>query len=228
MTRILVVDDEARITQSLALNLEARGYEVTIAATARDALAAATAEHPDAVILDLGLPDGSGHDVVVALRERCDMPILILSVRDGERDKVKALEAGADDYVTKPFGMNELVARLRAALRRHQRAEESPTIVTDHFTIDLDERTATVGGAVVRLTPTEWAVLDALARQPGRLVTQDQVLAHVWPGARHDTAALRVHLTHLRRKLEPDPSRPRHIVTDTGVGYRFVVGTAAL
>jgi two-component system KDP operon response regulator KdpE len=223
MTRILVVDDESRITQSLSLNLEARGFEVTVAATGHDALTAAASLHPDAVVLDLGLPDMSGHQVVVTLRERSDVPIVILSVRDAERDKVAALDAGADDYVTKPFSMNELVARLRAALRRRQPVGTASVVTTDHFTLDLDDRTAVVGGEPVRLTPTEWAILDALARQPGRLVTQDQVLKSVWPNGASDTSALRVHLTHLRRKLEPDPARPTYILTDAGVGYRFAV-----
>lgn len=226
MSRILVVDDEARITQSLSLNLEARGYDVTVAATGRDALDAAASLHPDAVILDLGLPDMSGHDVVITLRQRSTVPIVILSVRDGERDKVAALDAGADDYVTKPFSMNELVARLRAALRRHTPVGTSSVITTPHFTLDLDDRTALVDGEAVRLTPTEWSVLDALARQPGRLVTQEQILKAVWPNGASDTSALRVHLTHLRRKLEPDPTRPTYILTDAGVGYRFVVPTA--
>lgn len=225
MSRILVVDDEARITQSLSLNLEARGYDVTVAATGRDALDAAASLHPDAVILDLGLPDMSGHDVVIALRQRSTVPIVILSVRDGERDKVAALDAGADDYVTKPFSMNELVARLRAALRRHTPVGTSSVITTPHFTLDLDDRTALVAGESVRLTPTEWSVLDALARHPGRLVTQEQILKAVWPNGASDTSALRVHLTHLRRKLEPDPTRPTYILTDAGVGYRFVVPT---
>ena len=224
MTRILVVDDEARITQSLALNLEARGYEVTIAVNGHDALDAAATCRPDCVILDLGLPDMSGHQVVAALRDLSDVPIVILSVRDSDRDKVAALDAGADDYVTKPFSMNELVARVRAALRRHQPTRAPSIITTPQFVIDLEERTAVVQGKPTRLTPTEWAVLDVLARQPGKLVTQAQLLTAVWPNGAQDTSALRVHLAHLRRKIEPDPTRPKHLITDTGVGYRFLIG----
>ena len=222
MTRVLVVDDELRITQSLALNLEARGYDVDVAATGGDALRLAAARRPDAVVLDLGLPDVSGLQVVQALRAWTDVPILILSVRDGERDKVAALDAGADDYVTKPFGMNELVARLRAALRRHLPAEATAVVETAHFRLDLDDRTALAAGAPVKLTPTEWSILDALVRHPGRLVTQPQILRAVWGDGATDTGALRVHLTHVRRKLEPDPTRPVYLVTEAGVGYRFL------
>jgi len=222
VTRILVVDDEPRITQSLALNLEARGYQIDVAATGADAVRLAASVRPDALILDLGLPDIPGLQVVTTLRAWTDVPILILSVRDGERDKVAALDAGADDYVTKPFGMNELVARLRAALRRHQPADAGTRVETRHFVLDLDDRTAVVAGSAVKLTPTEWAILDALARHPAKLVTQAQILRAVWGDEATDTGALRVHLTHLRRKLEPDPTRPVHLVTEAGVGYRFL------
>ena len=222
MTRILVVDDEPRITQSLALNLEARGYDVDVAGTGADAMRLAAARRPDAVVLDLGLPDIAGLQVVMALRAWTDTPILILSVRDGERDKVAALDAGADDYVTKPFGMNELVARLRAALRRHHSADAVTRVETGHFVLDLDDRTAVVAGTAVKLTPTEWSILDALARHPAKLVTQAQILRAVWGDEATDTGALRVHLTHLRRKLEPDPTRPVYVVTEAGVGYRFL------
>ena len=222
MTRVLVVDDEPRITQSLALNLEARGFEVQLAATGHEALQAFATRTPDAVVLDLGLPDVSGLQVLAGVRARSDVPVLILTVRDGERDKVAALEAGADDYVTKPFGMNELVARLRAALRRHQSPTGRMFVRTAHFTLDLDDRTATVAETPVRLTPTEWQILDVLVRHAGRLVTQAQMLRSVWADEATDTGALRVHLTHIRRKLEPDPARPTYFTTEAGVGYRFV------
>jgi len=224
VTRILVVDDEAQIRRALSVNLSARGYDVDLAETGEQALAHAAAHHPDLVLLDIGLPGIDGIAVVEGLRGWTSVPIIILSVRDGEADKVRALDAGADDYVTKPFGINELLARLRAALRRHHPAPEQPLVETMAFTLDLAEKqVVTVGGERPHLTPTEWAIVEALARHPGRLVTQRQLLQQVWgPQYEHETNYLRVHLAAIRKKLEPEPGRPRYFVTEPGIGYRFV------
>ena len=227
MTRILVVDDEPNIRRALAVNLRARGFDVDLAETGEQALHLAAADHPDLVLLDLGLPGIDGIEVVQGLRGWTDVPIIVLSVRDAERDKVLALDAGADDYVTKPFGMDELLARLRATLRRAQPAPEEPIVLTPHFTIDLAAKTATSAvdggeGTVVHLTPTEWGIVELLVRHPGRLVTQRQVLQRVWgPQYEKETNYLRVHLAAIRRKLEPEPARPRYFLTEPGMGYRF-------
>jgi two-component system KDP operon response regulator KdpE len=223
MTRILVVDDEAQIRKALSVNLTARGYEVDLAATGEEALAQAAAHHPDLVLLDVGLPGIDGVEVVEGLRGWTTVPIIMLSVRDSEADKVAALDAGADDYVTKPFGMNEVLARLRAALRRHQPVPEQPVVGTAAFSLDLAQKTATFAdGEHAHLTPTEWAIVEALVRHPGRLVTQRQLLQQVWgPQYEHETNYLRVHLAAIRKKLEPEPGRPRYFVTEPGIGYRF-------
>jgi len=223
MTRILVVDDEAQIRKALSVNLTARGYEVDLAASGEEALAHAAAHHPDLVLLDIGLPGIDGVAVVEGLRGWTTVPIIMLSVRDDEADKVRALDAGADDYVTKPFGMNEVLARLRAALRRHQPAPEQPMVTTEAFVIDLAQKTATLpNGEHVHLTPTEWSIVEALVRHPGRLVTQRQLLQQVWgPQYEHETNYLRVHLAAIRKKLEPEAGRPRYFVTEPGIGYRF-------
>ncbi len=227
MTRVLVVDDEPQILRTLATNLSARGYEVHTAATGEDALAKAARHHPDVVVLDLGLPGIDGIEVVIGLRGWTQVPIIILSVRDGEPDKVAALDAGADDYVTKPFGMNELLARLRAAERRSQPAgPEEAVLATEDFTIDLvSKRVARTDGdepVEVRLTPTEWHLVEVLVRNEGKLVSQRQLLQEVW-GPQYGTESnyLRVYLAQLRRKLEPEPSRPRYFITEPGMGYRF-------
>jgi two-component system, OmpR family, KDP operon response regulator KdpE len=225
VTRVLVVDDEAQIRRALAVNLKARGYDVDLAATGRDALRQAAAEHPDVVLLDLGLPDIDGTEVVLGLRGWTEVPIIVLSVRDGEPDKVAALDAGADDYVTKPFGMDELLARLRAAVRRYQPTPESAVITTPDFTIDLGAGQATRNGEVVHLTPTEWGLVEQLVRNPGRLLTQRYLLQQVWgPQYERETNYLRVYMAQLRRKLEPDPARPRYFMTEAGMGYRFQTG----
>ena len=222
-TRILVVDDEPAIRRALAANLRARGYEADLAASGEEALSLAAARHPDLVLLDLGLPGMGGIDVIHGLRGWTTVPIVILSARETERDKVAALDAGADDYVTKPFGMDELFARLRAALRRHQPLPEEPVVATADFTLDLVNRTAVnVAGTDCRLTPTEWQIVEVLVRHPGQLVTQRQLLQHIWNApVEIDTNLLRVHLTHIRRKLEPDPHSPRYLLTVFGVGYRL-------
>ena len=222
-TRVLVVDDEAPILRALATNLRARGYTVDVAGTGEDALVLAARHRPDAVILDLGLPGISGIEVIEGLRGWTAVPILILSAREAEHEKVAALDAGADDYVTKPFGMDELLARLRASLRRNAPAPESALVVTDDFTVDLAaKRVRSGGGDEVRLTPTEWGLVEVLVRNAGKLVSQRQLLQDVWgPQYGEETNYLRVHMAHIRRKLEPDPSRPRYFVTEPGMGYRF-------
>jgi two-component system KDP operon response regulator KdpE len=221
--RVLVVDDEPQIRRALAVNLKARGYDVDQAASGEEALHLAAARHPDVVLLDLGLPGVDGLDVIRGLRGWTTVPIVVLSVREAEADKVAALDLGADDYLTKPFGMDELLARLRAALRRsHPPADEEPVVETPDFRVDLAARRASAAGEEVHLTPTEWSILDVLLRHPGRLVSQRQLLQQVWgPTYERETNYLRVYLAQLRRKLEPDPARPRYLITEPGMGYRF-------
>ncbi len=224
MTRVLVVEDEPGLRKALGINLRARDYEVTLASNGRTALTAASNAPPDVVILDLGLPDIDGVEVIEGLRGWSEAPIIVLSARSGEPDKVVALDAGADDYVTKPFGMNELLARLRAALRRRPEATDLPTLECDDFTIDLAaKRISNRDGVEVRLTPTEWHLLEILVRNEGRLVSQRQLLQEVW-GPQYGTESnyLRVYAAQLRRKLEPDPAQPRYLITEPGMGYRFV------
>jgi two-component system KDP operon response regulator KdpE len=223
VTRVLVVDDDRALARALAINLGARSYEVDVALTGTDALARAAREAPDVVVLDLGLPDMEGLEVLRVLRGRTSVPVLVLSARAEQAEKVAALDAGADDYVTKPFGMDELLARLRAAVRRGAPvAEDLPVVATAHFTVDLPARRVTTESGEVRLTPTEWHLLEALVRSPGRLVTQRSLLREVWgPAYEKETHYLRVYLAQLRRKLEPDPSHPVHLITEAGMGYRF-------
>ncbi len=220
--RILCVDDEAPILKALAVNLRARDYDVDLAATGEDALRLAAAHHPDAIVLDLGLPGISGIEVIEGLRGWSAVPIVVLSARDAEHDKIAALDAGADDYVTKPFGMGELLARLRASLRRNAPTEEAATVATDDFSIDLAAKRVTRDGEEVRLTPTEWHMVEVLARHAGKLVSGRTLLQEVWgPQYGEETNYLRVHMAHIRRKLEPEPSRPRYFITEPGMGYRF-------
>jgi DNA-binding response OmpR family regulator len=227
MTRVLVVDDEAAIRRALETNLWARGYDVDLAASGEQALDLAARHHPDLVILDLGLPGLDGIDVVRGLRGWSEVPIIILSARGTEPDKVAALDAGADDYVPKPFGMHELLARVRAALRRAAPAEDAPVVVeTRHFRIDFAAKqvttTADGGGQIIRLTPTEWHLVEVLARNADRLITPRQLLEEVWgPDYVQQGNYIRVHMAHVRRKLEPDPARPRYFLTEPGMGYRF-------
>jgi two-component system KDP operon response regulator KdpE len=204
--------------------LRARGYDVDLAAGGREALAMAADTHPDVVLLDLGLPDLDGVAVIEGLRGWSQIPVIVLSARHDSDDKVLALDAGADDYVTKPFGMAELLARLRAAVRRRpgDDVEIDPVVVTDAFTVDLVRKKVLRDGAEVRLTPTEWGMLEVLVRAGGRLVPQRQLLQEVWgPAYRTETHYLRVYAAQLRRKLERDPARPQHILTEPGMGYRF-------
>ena len=225
MTKVLVVDDEPQLVRTLRINLAARGYEVISAHDGAAALRAAADGKPDVVVLDLGLPDIDGSTVIDGIRGWSTMPIIVLSARVDSTDKVRALDAGADDYVTKPFGMDELLARLRAAVRRAHTTtagDEERVIETASFTIDLAAKQVRRDGAVVHLTPTEWGLLEVLARNRGRLVTQKQLLTEVWgPEYQSETHYLRVYFAQLRRKLEPEPSHPRHLITEPGLGYRF-------
>jgi len=222
VSRVLVVDDEPQILRALGTNLKARGYEVDLAPTGEAALEAAARRPPDAVILDLGLPGIDGVQVIEGLRGWTQAPIIVLSVRGEEADKVGALDAGADDYVTKPFAMGELLARLRAAMRRVAPGSEATVVETEAFTIDLAAKRASTLAGEVRLTPTEWHIVEMLVTNPGRLVTQRQLLQEVWgPRYERETNYLRVFLAQIRRKLEPDPTHPRFFITEPGVGYRF-------
>jgi len=222
MTRVLVIDDEPSILRALRINLTARNYEVSTASDGTSGLAAISRERPDAVILDLGLPDMDGTQVIHGVRGWSATPIIVLSVWGAEHQKVAALDAGADDYVTKPFGMDELLARLRAAVRRAAPAPDEPVVATEDFTVDLAAKRVTRDGADVRLTPTEWQLLEILVRNRGRLITQKQLLRDVWgPSYGSESNYLRVYVAQLRRKLEPEPSRPRYLLTEPGMGYRF-------
>jgi len=219
---VLVVDDEAPILHTMEVNLRARGYDVLLAAKGAQALAIAARKHPDAVVLDLGLPDMDGIDVIRGLRGWTSVPIIILSARTAEQQKIAALDAGANDYVTKPFGMGELMARLRVVLRTQGSEDEAPTIETADFTIDLAARRVRRHDRDVRLTATEWQVVELLARNHGRLVTQRQLLEKVWGLKDAKSGVVRVFLATIRRKLEPDPAHPRYFVTEPGSGIRFV------
>jgi two-component system, OmpR family, KDP operon response regulator KdpE len=227
VSKILVVDDEPQIRRALALNLGARNYTVINAATGEAAMQATATEHPDLVLLDLGLPGLNGLGVIHALRGWTTVPIIVLTARDDERSKVEALDAGADDYVTKPFGMAELLARINAALRRASdgHVASEPEVVAHGLRLDLGAHRAFVGPALdeeVHLTGTEWQIVGYLVRNAGRLVTHAQLVAAVWgPSYSPNPNLLRVHMTNIRRKLEPNPADPIHFITDTGVGYRF-------
>ena len=224
LTRVLVIDDEPQILRALRINLSVRGYEVTTAATGAEALRAAADHRPDVVILDLGLPDISGIEVLHGLRGWLTVPVIVLSARTDSSDKVEALDAGADDYVTKPFGMDEFLARLRAAVRRASSTTEDdqPVIETSSFTVDLAAKKVTKSGVEVHLTPTEWGMLEMLVRHRGKLVGREELLKEVWgPSYAKETHYLRVYLAQLRRNLEVDPSHPKHLITEAGMGYRF-------
>ncbi len=223
MTKVLLVDDEPQLLRALSINLRARSYEVVTAATGAQALAAAASEHPDVIVLDLGLPDMDGMDVLHGLQGWSNAAVLVLSARRDTRDKVAALDAGAVDHLAKPFAMDELLARLRAAARRAADARsDPPTVELAAFSVDLARSRVTRDGAVVHLTPTEWRLLEVLARNVGRLVGQRQLLHEVWgPAYGTETNYLRIYLSRLRRKLEPEPSSPRHLVTEPGLGVRL-------
>jgi two-component system, OmpR family, KDP operon response regulator KdpE len=241
MTRVLVVDDEPQILRALRINLRVRDYEVHVAATGAEALEVAGRYPPDLVILDLGLPDLDGVEVIQGLRGWTKAPIIVLSGRADSTDKVEALDAGADDYITKPFGVEELLARMRAAVRRTRPAEDLPRIQLGQLVIDLAAKRVTrqapvpagagpeaqeAGSAApsedIRLTPTEWHLLEVLLRNPGKLLTRHQLLTEVWgPGYADATGNLRLYMAQLRRKLEPDSARPRWLITEPGMGYRY-------
>jgi two-component system KDP operon response regulator KdpE len=226
MTRVLIVEDEPGLRRALAINLRAHGYTADATPDGAAALRQAARHPPDAVVLDLGLPDLDGVAVIEGLRGWSQAPILVLSARGGEHDKVLALDAGADDYVTKPFGMDELLARLRAALRRAASSADVPCVELDGVNVDFAAKRVTGrDGAAVRLTPTEWHLLEVLVRNAGKLVPHRQLLQEVW-GPRYETETnyLRVYVAQLRRKLERDPASPRHLLTEPGIGYRFVRG----
>ena len=223
MTRLLVVDDEVPFLRALAISLRARGYEVETTTSGEAGLDAAARNHPDVVVLDLGLPGMSGIEVLKSLRSWSSVPVIVLSARHAETTKVEALDAGADDYVTKPFGMEELLARLRATARRTIPGQSQPVVVTEHFSLDFEaKRASDADGADVHLTPTEWGIVEALVRNQGKLVPQRQLLREVWgPQYEKETPYLRVYMAAIRRKLEPDSSRPRYFLTEAGMGYRF-------
>ena len=243
MTRVLVIDDEPQILRALRINLRVRDYEVHVAATGAEALQVAARYPPDLVILDLGLPDLDGVDVIHGLRGWTKAPVIVLSGRTDSTDKVQALDAGADDYITKPFGVDELLARMRAVARRTGTAEDPPRIQLGNITIDLAAKRVTrrpppaaagtpapagSGDQVedTRLTPTEWHLLEVLLRNPGKLLSRNQLLTEVWgPGYTDATGNLRLYMTQLRRKLEPDPARPRWLITEPGMGYRYQPST---
>jgi two-component system, OmpR family, KDP operon response regulator KdpE len=235
VTRVLVVDDEPQILRALRINLRVREYEVHVAATGSEALEVAAKYPPDLVILDLGLPDLDGVEVICGLRGWTNAPIIVLSGRADSTDKVEALDAGADDYITKPFGVEELLARMRAAVRRTGAAEDLPRIRLGDLVVDLAAKRVTRRAAVpagaegaaaqpddIRLTPTEWHLLEVLLRNPGKLLSHGQLLTEVWgPGYADATGNLRLYMAQLRRKLEPDPARPRWLITEPGMGYRY-------
>jgi two-component system KDP operon response regulator KdpE len=236
MTTVLVVDDEPQILRALRINLRARDYDVHVAATGTEALEVAGRHPPDLVILDLGLPDLDGIEVIQGLRGWTKAPIIVLSGRADSSDKVEALDAGADDYITKPFGVEELLARMRAAVRRTRPAEDLPRIQLGQLVIDLAAKRVTrqapvpagadtgaaTGTEDIRLTPTEWHLLEVLLRNPGKLLTRNQLLTEVWgPGYADATGNLRLYMAQLRRKLEPDSARPRWLITEPGMGYRY-------
>jgi len=220
---VLVVDDEPQLLRALRITLTARGYDVHTAATGRRALAKASNRPPDLVILDLGLPDIEGAEVINQLRAHSAVPIIVLSGRTSAADKVAALDAGADDYITKPFGIEELIARIRAVTRRTATDDCAVIVELGDHQVDLGaRRVSSRTGGNVRLTPTEWRLLDALVRHPGKLIGRQELIAEVWgPVGAEDSSSLRFYLNRLRHKLEPDPARPRHLLTEPGMGYRF-------
>jgi len=221
--KVLIADDDPQMVRALRITLGARGYEVQTAPDGRSALDTAIHWHPDLIVLDLGMPGLTGLEVIEALRGWTTIPILVVSGRSESWDKVDALDAGADDYMTKPFSADELLARIRALSRRTTVSTEEPAVSFGDVAVDLSGRSVTRSGAPVRLTPTEWHILEVLLRKPGQLVTRETLLTEVWgPQYTTDTGYLRLYLSQLRKKLEPEPSRPRFLLTEAGMGYRFV------
>lgn len=223
--QVLVVDDEVQILRALRSNLEARNYKVLTATDGDEAIRLLGEKNPDLVILDLGLPGRSGLDVLRSLRSWSDVPVIIVSARNGDSDKIAALDEGADDYLTKPFSIGELLARVRASLRRRVQVEHDPVVQNEDFRIDFAKGEVTKAGEPVHLTPIEWRIVRVLVQSEGRLVTQRVLLNEVW-GEQYldETGYLRVHMTHIRRKLEPEPARPRYFRTEPGIGYRYLGG----
>jgi two-component system KDP operon response regulator KdpE len=222
--RILIIDDEPQIRKLLKVTMQAHHFEIFEAAAGEEGIMQATIVHPDLIVLDLGLPDLSGMDVLQRIREWSNVPIIVLTAKDREEDKIAALDSGADDYVTKPFGMGELVARIRVALRHVAKSANEPVLHFGELMIDLAHRAVELNGERVKLTPTEYDLLKALASNAGKVVTQRQLLQQVW-GSHHnesDSHYLRVYIGHLRKKLEEDPTRPKFIITEPGIGYRFL------
>lgn len=222
--RILIIDDEPQIRKLLKVNLHAHQFEILEAASGEEGILQASTMHPDLVVLDLGLPDLSGMEILQRIREWSGVPVIVLTAKDREEDKIAALDGGADDYVTKPFGMGELVARIRVALRHAAKSENDPVLQFGELTIDLAGRAVTLNGERLKLTPTEYDLLKTLASNAGKVVTQRQLLQQVWGGHHHesDSHYLRIYIGHLRKKLGEDPTNPRFIVTESGIGYRFI------
>ena len=220
--KLLIADDDPQMVRALRITLNAKGYEVVTAADGKQALDAAIKEHPDILVIDLGMPGLTGIEVIEALRGWTQIPVLVVSGRSESWDKVEALDAGADDYVTKPFSADELLARIRALSRRVPTAGGDPVTTFGDVTVDLASRVVTRAGETVRLTPTEWRLLEVLLRNPGRLVSRETLLTEVWgPQYTSDTGYLRLYLSQLRKKLEPDPANPQYLLTEAGMGYRF-------
>ena len=225
--KILLADDDPQILRALRITLSARGYDVVTAGDGKEALNSIIAVHPDLAILDLGMPGLTGIEVIEGVRGWSAMPILVVSGRSDAADKVDALDAGADDYVTKPFVIDELLARIRALTRRTPAATDEPSVTFGDVVVNLADRLVTKGDQTVRLTPTEWRILDVLLRNPGRLVTREKLLTDAWgPQYTSDSGYLRLYLSQLRKKLEPQPSKPRYLLTEAGMGYRFVADPA--
>jgi two-component system KDP operon response regulator KdpE len=219
---VLVVEDEPQMQRFLRASLDAHGYKIVLASSGREAIALVASHQPALVLLDLGLPDLDGIEVTRKLREWSQLPIIVISARGREDDKVSALDSGADDYLTKPFGVNELLARMRVALRHHQAAPDEPTLTIGELTIDRVRREVSMAGREVRLTPIEYRLLGLLAEHAGKVLTHRQILKEIWgPGHGDDAHYVRVHMALLRKKLERDPARPMLIITEPGVGYRL-------
>lgn len=223
-SRLLIIDDEAQIRKLLSVALHAHHFETLEASNGEEGILLASTDHPDLIVLDLGLPDGSGINVLKSIREWSEVPIIILTVKEREEDKILALESGADDYVTKPFGMGELIARIRVALRHTAKAEEKPVLDFGRLLIDLSRRVVLVNGSLVKFTPTEYELLRLLATHAGRVMTHRQLLKQVWGGQMINTDSnyLRVYIAHIRKKIEENPTQPKMILTEPGIGYRFV------
>jgi two-component system KDP operon response regulator KdpE len=225
--RILIADDDPQILRALRITLVARGYDIDTASDGKEAVRLAVDKHPDLIVLDLGMPGLTGIEVIEAVRGWSRVPILVVSGRSGSRDKVDALDAGADDYVTKPFAADELLARIRALSRRTPAATDEPSVTFGDVVVDLAAHVVMRGGAIVRLTPTEWRLLEVLLRNPNRLVTRETLLTEAWgPQYTTDSGYLRLYLSQLRKKLEPEPSKPRYLLTEAGMGYRFIADDA--